>query len=192
MGTLPRRTRSRVLTLSALAPALAAVGAPAGAAAGTETTAPSTAHCVARAQALGTVTNGAQPEVKCFATFAEALRSIGISVDLGTEPSQYAAIARSRTVGSGESFPYDVLAIHYRQGGTLSVFGTDCNGNGIPNLGTYGWNDAITATQNIRCGNVKHFRDINYGDYAGSTTGYYTPPYAAPGSPYISSVAYFP
>lgn len=191
MGTLSRRARRRALSLGALAPAVAFAATPADAAIGDAGSTSTEVHCISRAQTLDEVKNGTTTEVKCFGTFAEALRSIGISVDPATDPVQYAAIARSRPVGATESFPYDVLAVHYRPGASLSVYGTDCNGGGIANLGAYGWNDVINQTQNFRCGNVKHFRDVNYGDYAGSTTGTYTAPQAAPGSPYISSVAYF-
>lgn len=147
--------------------ALPAVGAVSGSPASADVTPSSSPpvghHCIT--QAVPASTPGATGSgVTCFATFAEAMAALGVSVP-GTATPTDPGLA---TAAAGSN----LLAVHYQNydgtGDSLSVTGADCN-SVVADTGYYG--GLLSSTQHFMCSRAKHYTGTNFSGSAQLTTG---------------------
>ena len=100
---------------------------------------------------------------KCFATYAEVLKSAGVT----NAPAAVTA-ATSASYLSVAS----IIGVHYdgsnATGASFSVSGTACNGGGF-NV-SVDWNDRVTSTTN-GCPTIYHYANTNYAGNIGITYG---------------------
>lgn len=100
----------------------------------------------------------------CYATFAEVLRSRGLT-DVPDD-------ATPATVSSATLTTASIIGVHYefasQQGASFSVSGSDCAGGGL-NV-PLSWNDRISSTAN-GCPHIVHYENTNYAGSTASTFG---------------------
>ncbi len=139
--------------------------------AGVFTTVPTTAsaegdkgeHCIVEVTDVVDGTFVLGPE-KCFATFADVLRSRGDqNVSDSVTPAN---VPRSTLVLDA------IIGVHYDganfTGASFSVSGTTCGGGGL-NVSA-AWNDRISSTTN-GCPTITHYENTNYAGATASTFG---------------------
>jgi hypothetical protein len=105
--------------------------------------------------------------MKCYDTFGNSLRAIGVSVSADVTPAKLSA-----TLSPSAALLDSVIGIHYDagnlSGAALTVNGSTCNGGGL-NV-PIACNDRISSTYN-GCGTIQHFENTNYGGTNTSTFG---------------------
>lgn len=147
--------RKRCLVAASIA--LAAIAIPIPASAASQTTASEKIeHClltVTGKDAKGTFITA---PMKCYSTFAGALRAAGPAVVPDSITGQQAKEAGVLTADS-------IIGVHYEyangNGSTLTVNGTNCSGGGL-NV-PLSWNDRISSTLN-GCPTIIHYEHTNY------------------------------
>ncbi len=166
----------------------------------TPTTSPTTTPtsavnvCLAHSQSNDAVKRHEVPAITCFSSFADAMASVGITVDPSASPDtiiqQARAVAKDRLAAnaaakasapsaasaadvSAASFAEAPLALHWdgkpNASNYLFITGTECTGQGI-NLDGGPWDNRIQYTTPAGCSKVKHYDGAMYTGSAQTTT----------------------
>lgn len=136
--TATAATAAAVLTGAAAAPEAGAAPPPESAG----------AHCVIEVTGVEADGRMRTAPPRCFATFAEAMGELGLATTGGDVPESVGDLAE---VPNASAASAGVIGIHYalsnRQGSSISVSGTDCNG-GYVNLSS-SWVNRVSSTRNF-------------------------------------------